>query len=203
MLTSLAIVLIVVVASGGNGQSLVETHEQPETPHFKIEVLGYIGAYFSSRVQNYFDLRSRLEVGLPALVVTEDPRDIRLAEVALARRIRVARAEATQGDIFTPAISVELKTILRFAMNANTWAAIMDDNPGDFSHHVNSTYSKRKTLSTVPPTILALLPALPDDIEYRFVGRRLILHDTRANVILDWIPDAIRCAGCKESNRDR
>jgi hypothetical protein len=35
---------------------------------------------------------------------------------------------------------------------------------------------------------LALLAA-----NYRFVSRQLILHDTRANVILDRIPDAIEC----------
>jgi hypothetical protein len=196
-----AMALTFVVASGGGGTNrLVEAEQQPEAPNFKIEILGYIVADFSSRVQNYFDLRTKLEIGLPALVVTEDPREIAIAEVALARRIRVAREEATRGDIFTPAISVELKKLLQFAMNATTWAALMDDNPGEFSHHVNGNYSKRKALSTVPPSILAVLPTLPDDIEYRFIGRDLILRDTRANVILDWIPDAIRCADCKESS---
>jgi hypothetical protein len=47
----------------------------------------------------------------------------------------------------------------------------------------------------VPPNLLAALPELPDDVNYRFLGRDLVLHDTRANIILDEIPDAIRCAG--------
>ena len=48
----------------------------------------------------------------------------------------------------------------------------------------------------MPGTILAALPALPDDVEYRFLGRHLILLDIRANVILDRIPYAIRCVDC-------
>ena len=195
VLTSLALAFTFVPALAGHEQS--EKRQQSETPHFTIEVVGHIVADFSARVQDYYDLRTQLESGLPALVVTDDPQQIRRAEAALARRIRLARAGATQGDIFTPAISVELRKILVLAMNADRWAAIMDDNPGEFAHHVNDTYSKKRALSTVPPTILAVLPTLPDDIEYRFVGRRLILRDTRANVILDWMCDAIACASAK------
>jgi hypothetical protein len=84
-------------------------------------------------------------------------------------------------------------------MSASTWAAIMDGNPGEFPHEINATYKRSKSVSTVPPNILALLPRLPDDIQYRFVGRHLILHDTRANVIIDRIPYAIRCADCDDS----
>ena len=37
----------------------------------------------------------------------------------------------------------------------------------------------------MPGSVLAVLPALPPDIYYRFVGDYLILHDTRANIIID------------------
>ena len=77
-------------------------------------------------------------------------------------------------------------------MNAETWAAIMDDNPGALSTRINGTYPEKKPLSTVPPNILAVLPKLPDDVEYRFLGRHLILLDTRARVLLDGIPNAIQ-----------
>ena len=36
-------------------------------------------------------------------------------------------------------------------MNADTWVAIMDDNPSAFSNRINGTYPKGKSLSTVPP----------------------------------------------------
>jgi hypothetical protein len=41
--------------------------------------------------------------------------------------------------------------------------------------------------------LLAALPALPSDVNYRFVRHELILHDTRANLILDRVDDAITC----------
>jgi len=133
---------------------------------------------------------------LPVLTVTDDPREIRRAQRALAKRIRDAREDAREGDIFTPAIAVEFREVLQLEMDADTWASIMDDNPGEFSNRINGTYSGKRPLSTVPPNILARLPRLPDDVQYRFVGRHLILHDTRANLILDRIPYAIRCADC-------
>ena len=83
-------------------------------------------------------------------------------------------------------------------MSASTWAAVMDGNPGEFPHQVNGIYKRGTFVSTVPPNILALLPTLPDDIQYRFVGRHLILHDTRANVIIGRIPYAITCMDCDD-----
>jgi hypothetical protein len=195
--TSLATVLMVLFASVSYPQTPTTTRDR-EAPDFRVEVWGYIVADFSTRVWAYFELRSKLEKGLPALTVTEDPAQIRSAELALAKKIRVARAGAKQGEIFTPAISVEFRKVLLLEMNANIWTTIMDENPGDFSHDINDTYPKRKPLSTMPFNILVRLPRLPEDIEYRFVGRHLILHDTRANVILDRIPCAIQCSDCIE-----
>jgi hypothetical protein len=34
-------------------------------------------------------------------------------------------------------------------------------------------------------------PMLPEDVEYRFAGKHLILYDARANLIVDFIPNAI------------
>lgn len=195
--TLLATALIVLAASVGYSQTAAESPNR-ETPDFRVEVWADILAEFGTRVREYFELRGELEKALPALTVTDDPTEIRRTVHALANRIRAARAEAQQGDIFTPTISVEFQKILDLEMNADTWAAIMDDNPGEASNQINSTYPEGKPLSTVPPNILAVLPALPDDIQYRFLGRHLILLDTRANVILDRIPYAIQCTHCNE-----
>jgi hypothetical protein len=197
MLTSLAVALIVSVASVCDAQPAT-TNQTRDSPDFKVQVWGYIVADFSARVWEYFELRSELEKGLPSLRVTDDPAEIRRAVRALAKRIRVARAGAKQGDMFTPTISVEFRNALILEMDTNTWAAIMDDNPGEFSNKINGTYPEEKPLSTVPPNVLAVLPRLPDDIQYRFLGRHLILLDTRASVILDRIPLAIQSPECVE-----
>ena len=136
-------------------------------------------ARFNTQVRSYVELRNELANRVPA-------------RTALAQRIRVARSKARQGDIFTPVISLEFKKALVREMNAHVWKVIMDDNPGELLSQVNAVYPEGRPLSTVPPSILAVLPAVPADIEYRFVERHLILLDTRARVIVDRIPYAIR-----------
>ena len=188
----LAVALIFLLASVGYAQT-PKTPQDPDTPGFRVEVevRGDIVAEFSTRVFSYVELRSELEKGLPPLTVTDRPAEIGTAERALARRIRVARAKAKQGDIFTPTISVEFRKALLVVMDAKTWESIMDDNPGTFSVRINGTYPEKRPLSTVPPNILAVLPDLPDDVEYRFLGRHLVLLDTRARVLLDGIAYAL------------
>jgi hypothetical protein len=159
-----------------------------------VQIWGDVGDDFSTRISSYADLRSELEKGLPPLRVTGDPVEIKRAVRARATRIRVARARAKQGDVFTPSITAEFKKALVLEMDANTWAILMDENPGDAATPINGTYPVRKPLTTVPPNVLAVLPRLPDDIEYRLMGRDLILLDTRANVIIDRIHHAIRRA---------
>ena len=190
---TLATALMVVFASLGYSQTPA-TNADLETPTFRVQIWGFIMADFSTRVLTYFELRRTLEEGLPPLKVTNDPGEFMRAELALARRIRVAREGDEQGEIFTQVISGEFKRILLLEMNASTWAAIMDDNPGEFSNLINGAYPKSKPHSTVPANIMARLPRLPKDIQYRFLGRHLILYDVRANVILDRIPYAIHLA---------
>jgi hypothetical protein len=187
--------LAVVLASASIAQTL-PAPQSAQQPTFRLQVWGYIVADFSARVERYFELRSKLEEGLPPMKVTENPAEIRRAQRALAKKIRAARHGAHEGDIFSPAITVEFKEVLALKMNAKTWAVIMDDNPGEFSHEINGIYPDGKPYSTMPGTILAVLPALPDAVEYRFLGRHLILLDARANVILDRIRFPIECDDC-------
>ena len=43
----------------------------------------------------------------------------------------------------------------------------------------------------VPPGLLLTLPELPKGLEYRFVGRDLILLDTEPGLIVDFIPEVL------------
>lgn len=181
---------ILFVAAASYAQT-PQPQRDPENPDFKVQVWGDIGVEFITRVDSYVELRSELEKGLPPLRVTADPAEIRRTERALARRIRDARKKAKRGDIFTPAISAVFRNALLLEMDAKTWKSVMDDNPGAFSVRINGTYPDKKPLSTVPANILAVLPRLPNDVQYRFLGPHLVLFDTRARVVLDGIPHAI------------
>lgn len=146
---------------------------------------------FATRVRAYARLRSELELGVPSAGAKDDPVEITKAERALASRIRAARARARPGDIITLSVGGVLRQRLLMAVDRGTRAAIMEDNPGDCAAHLNADYPEGWVLSTVPPSVLQVLPSLPDDIEFRFVGRQLVLLDSRARVILDRLPDAI------------
>jgi hypothetical protein len=172
---------------------------EPE-PAYSARVPGYFDfdalREFEQRVRSYLELRDRLQTGLPTLKITLFPNEIEEAETLLASRIRQARKEAREGDILAPPLETQIKHMLVVETNARTLAAIMDDNPGEFAFVLNGTYPKTRPLSTVPANLLALLPALDNGLEYRFVGRHLILRDAKANTIIDAIPYAIHCQYC-------
>ena len=128
--------------------------------------------------------------------VTNDVAEIRAVVHALATMMRSTRRRPKEGEIFTQSTAAEFRSRLLLVATANTCEAIMDDNPGQLRHLVSRDYPEGKPRSTVPATILAILPMLPPDIEYRFVERDLILLDTRANIVVDRIANAIRCGRC-------
>jgi hypothetical protein len=190
----LVVVVLLLCARGAMAQQ--PSPSQPPLPQvdYNVEVLGSKVVEFSAKMDAYAALRRSLEKGIPPLAVTDNPNDIRRAEQLLAERIRRARAGAGRGDIFTEETRRAFRQILRPVTNAGVCEAIRDDNPGEFQYAINAEYPKDRPVSTVPPSVLAALPRLPEDVWYRFLGRDLILHDSRANVILDRIDDAIRCS---------
>ena len=190
--TSLATGLILVFATLGHAQNS-EVPQDRVLPHFKVQIWGATFVDFNSRVLAYDELRHELEKGLRPLTTTDDPAEIRKAIRARAKRIRAARADAREGDIFTPAISDSFKRALVDELDPGTCEAILDDNPGEFKHRINGSYPNGAPLSTVPANVLAVLPQLPDDLQYRFVGRHLVLLDGRSGLILDRIRFVIPC----------
>jgi hypothetical protein len=43
----------------------------------------------------------------------------------------------------------------------------------------------------MPPPVLEPLPKLEEDLEYRFVGERLVLVDAHAHLIVDFTEDVL------------
>jgi len=152
-------------------------------------------ADFTARVKAYVDLRAKVDNTTPPLTETKDPAKIAAAEKALAEKMRAARAGAKPGDIFTPEIRQRFRSLLHPELKgkdgAETKEVIQDSNPGKVPLQVNGVYPTEAPLSTVPPNILQALPTLSDGLEYRFVTKHLILRDTRANIIVDFILNAI------------
>ncbi len=151
-------------------------------------------ADFLARVDKYVELRKKADDSAPPLKETKDPAKIKDAEQALVERIGIARTGAKQGDIFTPEVAAYFKRLLRpETKEPGTKEIMKEDKPIGVSFKINGPYPDKQPLVTVPPNILETLPQLPKDkdLEYRFVGKHLILRDARANTIIDYIPNAI------------
>jgi hypothetical protein len=152
---------------------------------------------FERRVQEYvkLDRQAQAQGALPALKPTDNAEKIHEDEQGLARAIRVTRSRAQQGDIFTPEVSREFKRLIGIAYQASEAhrirVSLKSGDPVNLRLQVNQTYPENMPLQTTPPTVLLNLPRLPPELEYRLVGRSLVLRDVKANVVVDFIPNAI------------
>ena len=77
------------------------------------------------------------------------------------------------------------------AKEKETRQALQEDKPEVASFKVNGPYPDKEPVATMTPNVLQALPALPKDIEYRFIRKNLILRDSRANLIIDYMTNAI------------
>ena len=167
----------------------------PLTAQTRVNPDAQVLADFNNRVKGYLALRDKVDGAAPPLQQTKDPAKIEAAQKTLAAVIRNARTGAKPGDIFAPEIEKKFRALLgpevKGAAGAQAKAEILDEKPM-VELKVNSEYPSKEPLSTVPPTVLQALPPLPKDagLEYRFVRKHMILLDTRANLIIDFLLNA-------------
>jgi hypothetical protein len=149
---------------------------------------------FHDQLDAYMKLRNKAGQEVPPLKETDDPAQISAREHALADAIRKARRGARIGDIFV----AEARPVLIRAIRTD-WkrrppkdrTALFRELPRQIRLDVNSSYPSSFPLLTFPPELLAELPPLPDGLEYRFVGRDLILRDVEANLVVDVLKNVI------------
>ena len=67
----------------------------------------------------------------------------------------------------------------------------MHELPKGVKVDVNTVYPTTIPLLTFPAALLQKLPDLPPELEYRIVGRHLILRDVKANLIVDVLRDVM------------
>jgi hypothetical protein len=147
---------------------------------------------FKARVDKYVELRKKADDSAPPLKETKDAAKIKDAQNALVERIGAARTGAKQGDIFTPEIAAHFRRLMRpEAKEPGAKEIMKEDKVGPVPFKINGPYPDTQPLVTAPPGILEALPELPKDIDYRFVGKHLILRDSRANTIIDYMLNAI------------
>jgi hypothetical protein len=153
-------------------------------------------AEFERKVEEYAALHERLANGDAQHRETADPARIDRATDSIAARVQAARQDARHGDIFTPAVRPAFRRLLapelQGADGRVTKAAIRDEAPapGTVPFKVNAKYPEGQPLPTMPAHVLITLPRLPAPLEYRIVGQHLLLIDTSAELVVDYILNA-------------
>ena len=155
---------------------------------------------FNAKVKAYVELQKRVNSNVPPLARAEaDPAKIPIHTKALANGIQQARVNAKPGDIFSPQVAQEFRQIIRNELQGKKAAkeTVKTGNPTEepatakIALAVNAPYPEKAPLSSVPASLLMHLPKLPDGVEYRFLGSHLILLDSMANLIVDYILDVV------------
>ena len=154
-------------------------------------------ADFKSRVDAYAEMHKTLAQGEAKPQETANPAKISSTKAALAARVQATRVNAKQGDIFTPAVRPVFHRLLAPELKGedahDTKAVLKDDAPpaAAVPFKVNAKYPETLPLPTVPANLLLSLPPLPAPLEYRIVGQHLLLLDTSADLVVDYLLNVI------------
>lgn len=149
---------------------------------------------FAKRCQAYLELRQSLAKKLEPLSPTSSASDLTARQQALAAALRSARAEAKPGDLIPAAVQDQIRATVKRDMQRRTPAAkraTLEEVPGGPPPGINKTYPEQAALPTVPALLLASLPPLPDNLQYRFFGRHIVILDGDVEIVVDYVRDAV------------
>jgi hypothetical protein len=150
---------------------------------------------FLDEVARYLELHRKLHEEVPGLTPGLTASQVAEGSDTLAVAIQRARPRARQGDFFRAASSDVLKRRIAQTVREANLAPVLediDDEPPTIdTPRVYLRFPASAQMATMPVALLRVLPPLPDQLEYRIVGGYLVLRDTHAAIILDFITGAV------------
>ncbi len=152
---------------------------------------------FEARVGQYLQQRKQQAGSLPG--PTSSATKLKDSRDQVRARIQANRSDAKQGDIFTPDIAVYFRRQIASAFGGERGGRVLTSlrhaEPGTQAPvQINQPYPDGIPLQSMPPTLLLKLPKLPKELQYRIVGRKLVLLDIEPNLVVDILPDAVPAA---------
>ena len=180
------------------GIAMVFAHQArpPVPPRLTVDQ-PRVAAEFDARVKAYVSLHRRLEGTVPTIAVSTNYAEVLSAIDALGAKIRAERREARRGDVFTPEVECWFREMIDASLQGCDTKAIYDaineENPPNvtLALQINARWPNGASRGPMPPQLLADLPQLPDDLQYRFIDRDLVLWDAHANLVVDFIRKAL------------
>lgn len=152
---------------------------------------------FKASIRQYVQLHRQIERQLPPFRAHSDAEDVIESSNAMASALQTARAGVREGNLFTPEVAALLRTRVSDALAARGFlpeemvAATLEEADEDAAFPaVNGRFPWRRG-AAMWPCVLDALPALPHELQYRFVGRDLVLIDTHADLVIDILRNAV------------
>lgn len=151
---------------------------------------------FSKQAKDYMSKEHALVAD--KMKPTSDVSKLEQQRKQLRDAVQQSRPNAMQGDLFTPEATMVFRKLLAGVLNGPDNAKIKSSlnhaEPGaPAAFHVNAEFPNQngQPIQTVPPTVLEVLPALPKGMEYCIAGTTLALRDSSANMVVDFLPNAL------------
>ena len=151
---------------------------------------------FNKKVEDYVNQEHML--ALEKMKPTSDVVKLNEQRKQLREAMQRSRSSAKQGDFFTPEAAKLFRNllsgILRGSDSAKVRSSLDHGEPGASpTFRVNAEFPNQagQPIQSVPPSVLKALPALPKELEYRIAGHTLALRDARANMVVDYLPNAL------------
>jgi hypothetical protein len=151
---------------------------------------------FSKKARDYISKEHSLAAD--KMKPTSDVAKLEQQRKQLRDAVQQSRPNAKQGDLFTPETANVFRKLLTNVLNGPGSAKIKSSlnhaEPGaPAAFRVNVEFPNRngQPIQTVPPTVLKVLPALPKGMDYCIAGTTLALRDSSANMVVDFLPNAL------------
>jgi hypothetical protein len=167
--------------------------ERKELQGFESAVKAYLDS-----TQPYRKNAAAQASSLPnqAKAAPESETAVRLRERTMADAIKkTVRPAAQRGEIFVPDAAALIRRDIGAAFSGPKGGLIRDEladqNEGEGDAGQTPRVNETLKAPRVPPLLGSILPKLPQQLEYDFTRRALLLRDVDANIIVDFIPDAL------------
>jgi len=145
---------------------------------------------FLARVADYVEIRREVTAGVDGPIFCSDPEELSREAAQRAAAIREARPLAGEGTIFTPRVAVFFRERIAHGVRIGAIALAVEGQPDDIVLDVHAALPWGAGEPASAP-LIGLLPPLPDELEYRFVGRHLVLLDVEVNMVVDVLRKAV------------
>ena len=193
MRTACAFPTLVFALTIATGPGVLHSLQSPAAPSSDNQK---VLSDFSKKAKDYMSKEQMLSAG--KMKPTTDVAKLQQQRKQLRDAVQQSRANSKQGDLFSSETAEAFRKLLVDLLNGPEGKKIKTSlnhaEPGaSAAFTVNGEFPNKngQPIQSVPPTVLKVLPALPKGLEYCIAGKTLALRDSAANMVVDYLPNAL------------